>query len=43
MHGGLFYRDGVKLADIAAISRKREPPDESNSLMSVPLGAAVRV
>ncbi|KAJ4460174.1 putative Serine/threonine-protein phosphatase 5 [Paratrimastix pyriformis] len=34
LHGGLFHRDGVTLADINAIDRKREPPDEANSLMS---------
>lgn len=26
-HGGLFCNDGVKLKDIAAIPRGREPPD----------------
>ena len=28
VHGGLFSRDGVTLADIAAIDRDREPPEE---------------
>ncbi|XP_024387762.1 serine/threonine-protein phosphatase 5 [Physcomitrium patens] len=28
VHGGLFSSDGVKLSDIAAIDRFREPPDE---------------
>jgi len=27
-HGGLFAKDGVKLADIKATNRFREPPDE---------------
>jgi serine/threonine-protein phosphatase 5 len=27
-HGGLFSKDGVKLSDIKAIDRIREPPDE---------------
>lgn len=27
-HGGLFSKDGVKLSQIAAIDRRREPPDE---------------
>lgn len=28
VHGGLFSKDGVKLADIKAIDRNREPPEE---------------
>ena len=28
MHGGLFSRDDVTLADIRKIDRRREPPDE---------------
>lgn len=28
VHGGLFSSDGVKLSDIAALDRFREPPDE---------------
>ncbi|GMH35961.1 hypothetical protein BSKO_03829 [Bryopsis sp. KO-2023] len=28
LHGGLFSKDGVKLEDIKAIDRNREPPDE---------------
>lgn len=28
VHGGLFSRDGVSLADVEAIDRVREPPDE---------------
>eukprot|EP01068_Selenidium_serpulae_P018486 Selendium_serpulae@DN6461_c0_g1_i1.p3 len=28
VHGGLFSTDGVKLSDIAALDRNREPPDE---------------
>jgi serine/threonine-protein phosphatase 5 len=28
VHGGLFSKDGVTLADIAAIDRDREPPEE---------------
>lgn len=28
LHGGLFSEDGVKLDDIKAIDRNREPPDE---------------
>lgn len=28
LHGGLFSQDGVKLDDIKAIDRYREPPDE---------------
>ena len=27
MHGGLFQQDGVKLEDIKAIKRNREPPE----------------
>jgi serine/threonine-protein phosphatase 5 len=27
-HGGLFAKDGVKIADIEKVDRKREPPDE---------------
>lgn len=27
-HGGLFAKDGVKLHDIKAVNRQREPPDE---------------
>lgn len=26
-HGGLFSKDGIKLADIAKTDRKREPPE----------------
>lgn len=28
VHGGLFAKDGIKLADIEKVDRKREPPDE---------------
>ena len=28
VHGGLFTKDGVKLSEIEAINRRREPPDE---------------
>lgn len=28
LHGGLFSKDGVKLADIKAVDRNKEPPDE---------------
>lgn len=28
VHGGLFAKDGVKIADVEAVNRKREPPDE---------------
>jgi serine/threonine-protein phosphatase 5 len=28
VHGGLFAKDGVKLDDIRAVNRRREPPDE---------------
>ena len=28
LHGGLFSRDDVTLADVRRIDRKREPPDE---------------
>lgn len=31
VHGGLFSTDGVKLSDIRAIDRFREPPDEGMS------------
>jgi len=27
-HGGLFKNDGVKLKDIQAVNRRREPPDD---------------
>ena len=32
VHGGLFSSDSVKLADIAAIDRFREPPDEGKCM-----------
>lgn len=32
VHGGLFSSDGVKLSDIRAINRFREPPDEGTPL-----------
>lgn len=28
MHGGLFAKDGIKIKDIEAVHRVREPPDE---------------
>lgn len=35
VHGGLFSSDSVKLADIAAIDRFREPPDEGTWMSEV--------
>lgn len=32
VHGGLFSVDGVKLSDIRAIDRFREPPEEGSYL-----------
>lgn len=37
VHGGLFSSDGVKLSDIAAIDRFREPPDEGTCMFVVAL------
>jgi hypothetical protein len=33
VHGGLFSSDGVKLSDIRAIDRFREPPDEGKLVL----------
>lgn len=37
VHGGLFSSDGVKLSDISAIDRFREPPDEGTCMFVVAL------
>lgn len=36
VHGGLFSSDGVKLSDIRAINRFREPPDEGTHPLLLP-------
>ena len=33
MHGGLFSKDGVKIEDIKAIDRNRQPPESGNSFL----------
>ena len=33
MHGGLFSKDDVKIDDIKAISRNRQPPDSGKFLI----------
>lgn len=35
MHGGLFSKDDVKIADIKAIDRNRQPPESGQVSLSI--------